>query len=120
MSLRQMQTGTNQSNNELGFTLVELMAALLISALVTAAGFSILTSTDKSTRANEQIVGTQQNVRMAMELLSRDIKLGGFRMPQAPNNPVGGTAGNCSAGGTPVAIRPVDKVSTASATLVNA
>lgn len=116
MSLRQMQTGTNQSNNELGFTLVELMAALLISALVTAAGFSILTSTDKSTRANEQIVGTQQNVRMAMELLSRDIKLGGFRMPQAPNNPVGGTAGNCSAGGTPVAIRPVDKVSTASAT----
>lgn len=101
---------------ELGFTLVEVMIALAISAILAVAGYSILISTDKSTRANEQVVGTQHNVRMAMELISRDIKLAGFRMPQAPNAPVGGTAGNCSASGTPTAIRPVDKVSTASAT----
>ncbi|HMS84373.1 MAG TPA: PilW family protein [Nitrospira sp.] len=100
--------------SELGFTLAEVMIALAISTILAVAGYSILISSDKSTRANEQIVGTQHNVRMAMELISRDIKLAGFRMPQAPNAPVGGTAGNCSASGTPTAIRPVDKVSTTS------
>ncbi|MFO0698671.1 MAG: PilW family protein [Nitrospira sp.] len=104
----------HQWGSELGFTLVEVMIGLAISAILAVAGYSILISSDKSTRANEQIVGTQHNVRMAMELISRDIKLAGFRMPQAPNTPVGGTAGNCSASGTPTAIRPVDKVSTAS------
>ncbi|MFO0707021.1 MAG: PilW family protein [Nitrospira sp.] len=105
-----------QSGTEHGFTLIEVMVALVIAAILAVTGFTILTSTDKSTRANEQVVNTQQNVRLAMELIARDVKLAGFRMPAAPNTPVGGTAGNCSASGTSIAIRPVDKVSTASAT----
>ncbi len=100
--------------NDRGFTLIELMIGLAVTSIIVTAGFIVLTTTDKSTKANEQAAGTQQNVRLAMELISRDVKLAGFRMPLSPNVPVGGVAGNCAPGGTPSAIKPVDKVSGAS------
>ena len=62
---------------ERGFTLVEMMAAVVIT-LVVAAGFTILTTTTRATQANDQAVATQQNARAAMELLARDIKVAGF------------------------------------------
>ena len=116
MTTRATSAVTDRWSGEQGYTLIEVMLALLISVILAIGGYSILASTNKSTSANEQIVSAQYNVRMAMELISRDIKLAGFRMPLAPNTPVGGTAGNCGASGTPLAIIPVDKVSTASAT----
>jgi type IV pilus assembly protein PilW len=101
--------------HDLGFTLVELMIGLAITSIIVTAGFVVLTTTDRSTKANEQTAGTQQNARLAMELIARDVKLAGFRMPLSPNVPVGGAAGNCAPGGTPSAIKPVDKVSAAAA-----
>lgn len=74
---------------EQGFTLIEIMVAVVIAAIVAAGAFAILTTTTKSLRANEQTVDTQQNVRIAMELLSRDIKLAGFGSP-------GVAIGNCT------------------------
>lgn len=109
-----MSTG-HQRHWQRGITLIELMIALAVTSIIVTAGFTVLTTTDKSTRANEQAAGTQQNARLAMELIARDIKLAGFRMPLSPNVPVGGTAGNCAAATTSTAIRPVDKVSTPAA-----
>jgi type IV pilus assembly protein PilW len=63
-----------------GATLVELLIAVFVALIITGAGFAILTSTDKSTRTNEQVVETQQNARLAMDLLARDIKDAGFGM----------------------------------------
>ncbi len=83
---------------ERGFTLVELMISIVISSVIVAAGYTILTTTHKATISNERAVGTQQNIRVAMELIARDIKQAGFGMPLAPNTPVGGTAGNCATG----------------------
>jgi type IV pilus assembly protein PilW len=72
-----------------GVTLIELMFGLLIGVVVVGAAFSILTMTSKGLRANEQIVDTQQNVRLAMELLARDLKMAGFGNP-------GVAVGNCT------------------------
>ncbi len=77
-----------------GFTLFELMVGMAVSVTVVAAAFTILTTTSNSLRANEQIVDTQQNVRMAMELLVRDFKLAGFGSPGVP-------IGNCTSGIVP-------------------
>lgn len=63
---------------ECGFTLIEMMVAVLVTSVVVAAGFTILTTTMRATQANDQAVGTQQNARMAMQLLARDIKVAGF------------------------------------------
>ncbi|HLZ33392.1 MAG TPA: prepilin-type N-terminal cleavage/methylation domain-containing protein, partial [Nitrospira sp.] len=75
--------------DEAGFTLIELMVGLAVGVIVMAAAFSILTMTRKSLQANEQTVDMQQNVRMAMEMMSRDIKLAGFGSP-------GTAVGNCT------------------------
>ena len=104
---------------ERGFTLVELMISIVISSVIVAAGYTILTTTHKATISNERAVGTQQNIRVAMELIARDIKQAGFGMPLAPNTPVGGTAGNCAPGLTAAAIRPVDNNSAIPLAAVN-
>jgi type IV pilus assembly protein PilW len=104
---------------ERGFTLIELMISIVISSVIVAAGYTVLTTTHRATISNERAVGTQQNIRVAMELIARDIKQAGFGMPSAPNLPVGGTAGNCAPGGTTAAIRPVDNNSAIPLTAVN-
>lgn len=75
---------------EQGLTLVELMVGIVVALGVVVAAFTILTTSQKSTQANDQTVETQQNVRIAMDLLSHDIKHAGFGM----TGPVGacGTA----------------------------
>jgi type IV pilus assembly protein PilW len=107
---------------ERGFTLIELMIAIVISSVIVAGGYTVLTTTHRATISNERAAGTQQNIRVAMELIARDIKQAGFGMPPAPNTPVGGTAGNCAtgaAGTTTAAIRPVDNNSAIPLTAVN-
>jgi type IV pilus assembly protein PilW len=67
-------------HEERGVTLIELMAGLAVGLIVVAAGFTALTSSDKATRANDQVAQTQQSARIAMELLSNDLKMAGFGM----------------------------------------
>jgi type IV pilus assembly protein PilW len=105
-----------------GFTLLELMIGTAIAVIVTAAAFTALTSSSKATRANDQTAQTQQNGRLAMELLSHDIKMAGYGM----NGPVG----NCGSAIVPADGNPAaadtgpDSVSlvvpTAVSTLANA
>jgi len=76
--------------SESGMSLVEVLVAIVVALLVIAAGFAMLTLSEKSTRATGQVADTQQNVRMAMALLSRDIKVAGFGMV--------GTVENCTVG----------------------
>ena len=106
---------------ERGFTLIELMISIVITSVIVAAGYTVLTTTYRATISNERAVGTQQNIRVAMELIARDIKQAGFGMPLAPNAPVGGIAGNCATGVTAAtaAIRPVDNTPALPLTAVN-
>ena len=89
MVMQTRQFATRGSAEQAGVTLIELMIGLAVGTIVVAAAFTILTTTSKSLRANEQIVDTQQNVRLAMELLVRDIKMAGFGNPGVP-------IGNCT------------------------
>lgn len=83
-----------------GVTLVELMAATVISMIVIGAGFTALIASNKATQINDLVANTQQNVRLAMELLARDIKLAGFGMT--------GPVGACTINGAAVPIVPGD------------
>jgi len=74
---------------ERGVTLIEVMVGMVIGVIVVGAAFTLPTATSLSVRANEQTVDTQQNVSLAMELLSRDIKMAGFGATSA-------AVGNCT------------------------
>jgi type IV pilus assembly protein PilW len=89
---------------EKGVTLIELMVAMLIAIVIVAAAFTILMTSNKATMATEQVADTQQNARLAMELISQDIKLAGFNMT--------GSIGACVVGTVPqpAPIVPLDNV----------
>ncbi|MDR3631402.1 MAG: PilW family protein [Desulfocapsaceae bacterium] len=57
-----------------GFTLVELMMAVLIFGMVMAAVFTTFNSQQKSQTAQEAVAEMQQNLRAAMILMSQDIR----------------------------------------------
>ncbi len=78
-----------------GWTLIELMVGVMLTAIVIAAGYAVLASSEKSVTANQQTVETQQNVRMAMDFLFQDLRQAGFGMT--------GPVGAC-----PTAIVPAD------------
>ena len=90
-----MVTQGNIRGGQQGVTLIELMVGAVVASIIIAAGFAVLTSSSKALTTNEQTVETQQNVRVAMEFLFRDIRQAGFGMV--------GPVGNC-----PTAIVPAD------------
>jgi prepilin-type N-terminal cleavage/methylation domain-containing protein len=69
-----------------GFTLIELMIGVGISGVLLAAVYGIFISQHRSWVNQNQISDTQQNARIAMEFLSRDIRLAGFGMPETAVN----------------------------------
>jgi type IV pilus assembly protein PilW len=62
---------------EQGFTIVELLLALLIAATVMAAIFMVYRSQQKSYITQEQVAAMHQNVRAAMYYMEREIRMAG-------------------------------------------
>ncbi|MBV5327055.1 MAG: prepilin-type N-terminal cleavage/methylation domain-containing protein [Chlorobium sp.] len=71
-----------QKGNERGFTLVELMIAVAVGGIVMAAVMTSFLSQHRSYLAQDEVVEMQQNARVAMDMLTRDIRSAGFD----PNN----------------------------------
>lgn len=100
-----------ETRHETGMTLIEVMIAVVITSVIIAAAFSMLIGSQKATIVVGQVADTQQNVRLAMELLAQDVRLASFNYTaKAPGAP---TVGACSTlNGVipfPVGIRPIDK-----------
>lgn len=79
--------GHNRSK-EHGFTLVELLVAMAITAVVMAAVYSLYKTQQDSYIAQDQVVEMQQNVRASLYQMARDLRMAGFNPQRAPN--VGG------------------------------
>jgi type IV pilus assembly protein PilW len=62
-----------------GFTLIELMAGILISAIILAGLYSVLFSQQKAFSAQEQVAEMNQNIRAALDLMTREIRLAGYK-----------------------------------------
>ena len=101
---------STRSREEHGFTIIELLAALIVALVIVGAGFTALTTSDKASRVNDMVAETQQNVRIAMELLSRDVKMAGFGMTAPVGtcanaiNPQDNNTGGADAGPDAVAL----------------
>ena len=93
--------------NERGFSLVELLAAVVITAVVVAAALTTVVSSNRANQVNSQVADTQQNVRVAMDIISKDIRMAGFNYNATdPMTPI---IGGCSSGARPVGLLPQDQ-----------
>jgi type IV pilus assembly protein PilW len=61
-----------------GFTLVELLTALCVGLVVLAAFDAVYVIQNREFNRQEQIAEMQQNARMAMDLMSREIMMAGY------------------------------------------
>ena len=68
----------NNQKNESGFTLVELLVAMVLSLVVLASVSSAFISQRKTYDAQEQANEMIQQTRAVMEIITREIKLAGF------------------------------------------
>jgi prepilin-type N-terminal cleavage/methylation domain-containing protein len=74
-----------------GFSLVEVMAALAILAIAMTAVFATFTTQQKAFTAQSRVAEMQQNLRQAVEYMSRDLRMAGYGIYDnvtLPNNMV--------------------------------
>ena len=62
----------------LGFTLIELLLAMTISTVVAAGIFTAYKSQQDAQLAQKQIVEMQQNLRAALYIMTREIRMAGY------------------------------------------
>jgi prepilin-type N-terminal cleavage/methylation domain-containing protein len=65
-------------NNRRGFTLVELMVVVLLTAIAVIAIYRGYTAFSHSADAQEQIIEMQQNLRVGMYMIEKDIRRAGM------------------------------------------
>jgi prepilin-type N-terminal cleavage/methylation domain-containing protein len=75
-----------------GFSLIELLIVIGMLTVVMIAVYSLYDTHSKSAYVQEEVVDVQQNLRIAMDSISRDIRMAGMLIPLA-STPVG-NAGN--------------------------
>ena len=84
-----------------GFSLVELMVAMTVTLIVSGAIYGLLTSGSNAFRREPEVADRQQNIRLAMDLLTRDVFNAGTALPPFGQaftilDPAG--AGTCTSG----------------------
>ena len=66
------------SLNKRGITIIELLVGLVICSIAIAAIYSVFTAQSNAYVVQDQVVEVQQNIRSAMEIMVRDLRMAGF------------------------------------------
>jgi prepilin-type N-terminal cleavage/methylation domain-containing protein len=64
--------------NKKGVTLIELLVVLVISGIIIAGIYRMFIGQTRAYTVQEQVVEVQQNIRGAMELILRDVRMAGY------------------------------------------
>lgn len=70
--------GSQSVTNKKGSSLIELLVALVISGIVVAGTYRFFITQNKAYAVQDQVIEAQQNVRLAMEILLRDLRMAGY------------------------------------------
>lgn len=84
---------------EKGFTILELVIAMAILGVLTAGIFSLYNSQHRVTHIEADVVDVQQNLRMSLDSVSRDVRMAGFALTNAAN-PIGASGNGSGLGGS--------------------
>jgi type IV pilus assembly protein PilW len=64
--------------NNKGLSLIELLVALAICGMVVAGAYRFFITQTRTYAVQDQVIEAQQNVRLAMEILLRDLRMAGY------------------------------------------
>jgi prepilin-type N-terminal cleavage/methylation domain-containing protein len=70
--------GLRNIHDNWGVTLIELMIALVISAILVGGTYSIFITQQRTYVLQDQVVGVQQDARAALTIMARDIRMAGM------------------------------------------
>lgn len=79
---------------EQGFSLVELLMVTAMLGLVMAAIYSTFLTHQKTAFSQGEVVEVQHNLRVALDYLSRDLKMAGVLLPTGTTSPIAAAAGS--------------------------
>lgn len=82
-----------------GFTLVELLIALFVGALMMTAVYGVVNMAQKSSSGIERRVVSQKDVRGALDLMALELRMASYN-PQPEDKSIWKNAVNCTAAGT--------------------
>src|SRR5574341_1873842 len=68
--------------NRSGFTLIEVLIVAAMLGIVMGAIYSLYVTHQRTAYTQEEEVDVQQNLRIAMDSISRDIRMSGFLIPK--------------------------------------
>ena len=89
----------NTKRGQKGFSLAELMVALTVTMIISGGIFALLTAGNTAFRKEPELADQQQALRVAMDLISRDILDAGEGLPiTAPVFTALDSGGGCTAG----------------------
>jgi len=92
----QLKIKTGTAVGHAGFTLVELLVALVISGLLMTAVYTTFQAQQNSYLAQEQVAEMQQNIRAGMDIMVSELRMAGYDVDK--NGDKTGTAGIIVAG----------------------
>lgn len=72
---------TAPADGERGFSLVEMLVAVVVTLIISGAIYALLTSGQTAFRREPELADRQQNIRIAMDLIAKDIANAGAAMP---------------------------------------
>jgi type IV pilus assembly protein PilW len=78
IKMRKNQKKEGAMGNSKGFTLPELLVAMVVTAVITASVYSVYRSQQKSFLVQDQVAEMQQNLRAALHLMEREIRMAGY------------------------------------------
>ena len=91
---------TNRQQTQKGFSLIELMIAMVIGLVLMSGIVSVFASSRKSFDMTQEISSVQESARFAMDALNEDIRLAGFQ-GCAMSSGISGNAAEISAQNAP-------------------
>jgi prepilin-type N-terminal cleavage/methylation domain-containing protein len=65
---------------EQGVTLIELMIVLVIAVFLVAGIYSLFITQHRSYTVQDQVAGVQQDARVALDMIARDVRMAGFQI----------------------------------------